>query len=92
MQSNVQSECTLGCGCYSQIREPHFAETKLREAPISQQTHTLHPEGLSTIQTQHRNRAAVKEKDHLQNVKGHFRRMLSEEKIKRMTSPKTRQA
>lgn len=72
------------------LESPTLAETKLREDPNSQQTHTLHPEGLSTIQTPNQNRAAIKGKDHLQNVKGHFRKVQPEEKIKRMTSPKIR--
>lgn len=72
------------------LESPTLAETKLREDPNSQQTHTLHPEGLSTIQIPNQNRAAIKGKDHLQNVKGHFRKVQPEEKIKRMTSPKIR--
>lgn len=72
------------------LESPTLAETKLREDPNSQQTHTLHPEGLSTIQIPNQNRAAIKGKDHLQNVKDHFRKVQPEEKIKRMTSPKIR--
>lgn len=75
------------------LGSPTLAETKLRGPPESQQTHTLHPEGLSPIQTPNqKKKAAIKEKDHLQNAKGCFRRVQSEEKIERRTAPKTRQA
>lgn len=74
------------------LGSPTLAETKLRGAPKSQQTHTLHLEGLSTIHTSNQNKAAIKEKDHFQNAKGCFRRVQSEEKIERMTTPKARQA